>query len=50
VSPGGFVIIDDYHLPMCREAVHDVRSAHAVTAPLVTVDQDAVFWRLPASA
>jgi Macrocin-O-methyltransferase (TylF) len=47
VSPGGFVIIDDYHLSTCREAVHDFRAARGIDAPLVTVDQDAVFWRVP---
>jgi len=46
VSPGGYVIIDDYMIAACREAVHDFRSAHGITAPLVAIDQDAVFWRL----
>jgi hypothetical protein len=50
VSPGGFVIIDDYHLPTCQEAVHEFRAARSITAPMTTVDQDAVFWRVPASA
>ncbi|MBL7495919.1 TylF/MycF family methyltransferase [Frankia sp. CNm7] len=47
VSPGGFVIIDDYQIPACRAAVHDYRAAHGVTAPLTRIDQWAVFWRLP---
>jgi macrocin-O-methyltransferase TylF-like protien len=47
VSPGGFVIVDDYQIPACREAVHDYRSAHGVTAPMTRIDQWAVFWRLP---
>ncbi|WP_076819746.1 TylF/MycF family methyltransferase [Pseudofrankia asymbiotica] len=47
VSPGGFVIVDDYQIPACREAVHDYRAAHGVTAPLTRIDQWAVFWRLP---
>ncbi|ADP83694.1 TylF/MycF family methyltransferase [Frankia inefficax] len=49
VSPGGFVIIDDYQIPACREAVHDYRDAHGITAPLTRIDQWAVFWRLPGS-
>jgi hypothetical protein len=48
VSPGGFVIIDDYQIPACAEAVHDYRAAHGITAPLTRIDQWAVFWRLPA--
>ncbi|WP_241834476.1 TylF/MycF family methyltransferase [Pseudofrankia asymbiotica] len=47
VSPGGFVIIDDYMIPACQEAVHDFHTAHGITAPLIKIDQDAVFWRLP---
>ncbi|WP_232303526.1 TylF/MycF family methyltransferase [Pseudofrankia sp. DC12] len=50
VSPGGFVIIDDYHLHTCKEAVHDFRAARSVTEPMEQIDQDAVFWRLPATA
>jgi len=47
VSAGGFVIIDDYMIAACREAVHDFRAAHGITAPLMQIDQDAVFWRVP---
>jgi hypothetical protein len=50
VAPGGFVIIDDYHLGTCQEAVHDFRAAHSIDAPLVTIDQDAVYWRVPSPA
>lgn len=47
VSPGGFVIIDDYILPRCRQAVHDFRARHNITAELEAVDGVAVFWRVP---
>jgi len=50
VSPGGFVIIDDYHLPTCQAAVHDFRAARNITEPLEPIDQDAVYWRLPRGA
>ncbi|MEY2454235.1 MAG: O-methyltransferase [Acidimicrobiaceae bacterium] len=46
VSPGGFVIIDDYHgwIP-CRQAVDDYRATHDITSPMTTVDWTAVWWR-----
>lgn len=34
LSPGGFVVFDDYGFPECRRAVHDLRSALAVTTPI----------------
>ena len=48
VSPGGFVIIDDYHgwIP-CRQAVDDYRAANGITADMTTVDWTAVWWRKP---
>jgi O-methyltransferase len=46
VSPGGFVIVDDYHgWAACRQAVTEYRTTHGVTEPLV-IDRDAVFWRV----
>lgn len=47
VSPGGFVIIDDYHaLANCREAVDDFRSAHGIGEKMTTVDWTGVYWRV----
>jgi|GEM_PF-726015 len=46
VSPGGFVIVDDYgYARSCRTAVDDYRRAHGIDAPLTTIDQFGVFWR-----
>ncbi|MCL4689496.1 MAG: class I SAM-dependent methyltransferase [Burkholderiales bacterium] len=46
VSPGGFVIVDDYHAwEGCRQAVDEYRAARGITAPLVQVDWTAVYWR-----
>ena len=45
VSRGGFVIVDDYALPMCAQAVDDYRRDHGVTDPLVRVDWTGVHWR-----
>jgi O-methyltransferase len=47
VTPGGFVIIDDYHFITCRQAVDDFRAQHQITAPLHDIDGSAVFWRHP---
>ncbi|NBC24251.1 MAG: macrocin O-methyltransferase [Bacteroidetes bacterium] len=46
LSTGGFIIIDDYNaFPYCKEAVHDFRIENGITDQLVTIDQEAVFWR-----
>jgi hypothetical protein len=48
LSPGGFVIIDDYGaFEACRRAVEDYRSKNYVTAPLQKVDWTGVWWRKP---
>ncbi len=45
VSVGGFVIVDDYVISACREAVHDYREAHGVTEEMVRIDDCGVYWR-----
>lgn len=46
VVPGGFIIIDDYHVfPNCRRAVDEFRAERKVADPLVRIDWTAVFWR-----
>lgn len=45
VSPGGFVIVDDYILKPCRDAVEDFRKTHRISDPLQEVDGAAVYWR-----
>lgn len=46
LSPGGFVLIDDYGaLPNCRAAVHDFRNRFGITDPIEQVDWTGVFWR-----
>jgi hypothetical protein len=34
ISPGGYVIIDDWHLPRCRQAVVDYRKANNIEEPV----------------
>jgi hypothetical protein len=49
LSPGGFVIVDDYGLPapqdMCRVAVHDFRKTRGIEDEIVEIDQFGVYWR-----
>ncbi len=48
VSPGGFVIVDDYHaIEPCRRAVHGYLDAHHLSVELQPVDWSAVYWRTP---
>ena len=46
LSPGGFVIIDDYgDIPACKQAVTDYRAAHGITEEIIPIDWAGVFWR-----
>jgi hypothetical protein len=46
LSPGGFIIIDDYGLPLgCRRAVDEYRSQNGITEPFVTINEQSVFWQ-----
>jgi predicted O-methyltransferase YrrM len=48
LSPGGFVIVDDYGLPTgCARAVDEYREQHGIDAPLEWANQQAVYWRKP---
>lgn len=46
VSPGGYVIIDDYqNVPGCRMAVDEYREAIGSREPIQPVDECCVFWQ-----
>lgn len=48
LSPGGFVIVDDYGaVPGCAKAIHDFRATNGIEAELHTVDWGGVYWRKP---
>ena len=50
VSPGGYVIIDDYGLySPCRTAVHDYLSSHNLSVEILPVDWTGVYWKKPAA-
>jgi O-methyltransferase len=45
LAPGGFVIIDDYGLPMCQEAVKDYRARMGIADKIIAIDDEGVYWR-----
>jgi hypothetical protein len=45
VSVGGFVIVDDFALPGCRQAVDDFRAKRRIVDALTDIDGTASFWR-----
>ena len=45
VQLGGYIIIDDYILPACRQAVHDFRAKMEIHEAFHDVDGAAVYWR-----
>lgn len=47
VSPGGFVIIDDYNLESCRMAVDEFRATNGIIAEIGVIDWAGVWWQVP---
>lgn len=45
LSVGGYVIIDDYAFPPCRQAVEDYRAEHGIDDPIQEIDWTGVYWR-----
>jgi O-methyltransferase len=45
VSPGGFIIVDDYGLPTCRAAIEDFRRARGITDQIYQIDWTGAFWQ-----
>lgn len=45
LSPGGFVIIDDWNLPHCRKAVWDFLRARDLRPTIIVIDEFAVYWK-----
>ncbi len=45
LSPGGYVIVDDYWLPNCRAAVEDYRAEQGITEEPVWVDRSIAYWQ-----
>jgi O-methyltransferase len=47
VSPGGYVIIDDYGLPPCAKAVTDFLNKHNIKVDLIKIDVVGAYFRKP---
>ena len=45
VARGGFIIVDDYVLPGCRQAVDEFREQRGINEPLHDVDGAAAYWK-----
>jgi O-methyltransferase len=50
VSPGGFIIVDDYALKGARAAIHDFRAKHGIDDTIEDIDGQGAFWRKRALA
>jgi O-methyltransferase len=45
LSAGGFLIVDDFALPQCRQAIEDFRRDRGIDDPIEKVDWTGAFWR-----
>lgn len=45
LSPGGYLIADDYQLPAVRQALHDYRTAHHISDEIIAIDSVGVYWQ-----
>jgi hypothetical protein len=42
---GGFIIIDDWNIDKCRQAVIDFLGAKGLQPQIIPIDNCAVYWR-----
>jgi O-methyltransferase len=45
LSPGGFLIVDDYCIQMCRKAITDYRAMNNIKEEIIDIDGTGVFWQ-----
>lgn len=47
LSPGGFLVIDDYgsHASQAGRAIHDYREANGITDEIIAIDEFGAYWR-----
>jgi hypothetical protein len=45
LAPGGYVIVDDYALQACRQAVHDYRERERIREPIQHIDWTGIQWQ-----
>lgn len=48
LSPGGYVIVDDYHVvPGCEHAIHDFLASRHIGPQIREIDDVGVYWQKP---
>lgn len=45
LTPGGYLVVDDYEVAACRQAVHDYRDEHDVREPIQRIDHTGIYWQ-----
>lgn len=45
LQSGGYIIIDDWCIPNCRQAVIDFRNKYNIQDTIIDIDGTGVFWR-----
>jgi hypothetical protein len=45
LQPGGFCIVDDWNVGMCKLAIEEYREHHKITEPIKDIDGHSVYWR-----
>ena len=45
LSPGGFLIVDDYCIKACSKAIADYRAANNITEEIIDIDGTGVYWQ-----
>jgi len=45
LSPGGYIIIDDWSMTQCRKAVYDFRKQKNIKDKIIKIDMSSVFWQ-----
>lgn len=45
LSKGGYLIVDDYELPGCKQAVDDYRQVNHIADEILLIDGSAIYWQ-----
>lgn len=45
LSVGGYIIIDDYYMDGCRQAIHDYRDRHGITEVIEKTGEISAYWK-----
>jgi hypothetical protein len=45
VVPGGYIVVDDYALQCCKDAISDFRKERGITAEITPIDWTGVYWK-----